>query len=105
MLVSVKIFGGDVDLAGRLQGLTMCAHMLEGLVAIPRTSRYAAYERDGTASRVAEGVSELHRSKYGEAEFTPDAILSAVDVSAVDVPKKETRGSHSCQRRRLFLLK
>eukprot|EP00973_Karenia_brevis_P013361 1814418-Karenia_brevis.AAC.1 len=60
----------------------MRAHVLEGLVASLRTSGYAGCEKDGmnSAPRVAERVSELRPSKYVEAKFTPEAILSAVDV-------------------------
>eukprot|EP00973_Karenia_brevis_P093968 12420082-Karenia_brevis.AAC.1 len=87
MLVSVKPVGGDVDLAVHLEGLTMRAHVLDGLVAILRKTGYPGYEENGMNSeaKVREKVAELYREKTGEAKFIPESIKSAVETESAKV--------------------
>ena len=86
LLVNVHVRGGAKDLALHLKGLTMRVAVVEKLIGILRDSGYPGYEEQGlnSESNVSQRMKERYRDRYGEASFTPAAILENVNVKKRD---------------------
>ena len=82
MLVHVHIVGGNKDLAIHLKGLTLRVRVVQDLIDILRSSGYPGYDRNGVNSpdKVASRLNSRYTEKYGQAAFTPVAVLEAVNV-------------------------
>ena len=82
LLVHVHIVGGNKDLAIHLKGLTLRVRVVQDLIDILRSSGYPGYDRNGVNSpdKVASRLNSRYTEKYGQAAFTPDAVLEAVNV-------------------------
>ena len=82
MLAHVHIVGGNKDLAVHLKGLTLRVRVVQDLIDILRSSGYPGYDRNGVNSpdKVASRLSSRYTEKYGQAAFTPVAVLEAVNV-------------------------
>ena len=80
LLVNVHIVGGNKDLALHLKGLTMRVAVIQNLIDMLRQSGYPGYDNHGVneSSKVASRLHERYTSKYGTAQFTPAAVMEAV---------------------------
>ena len=82
LLVNVHFVGGSKDLTQHLRGLTLRVHVIQRLIDILRASGYPGYEPDGinSADKVARRLHDRYRQHYGDATFTPAAVLEAARV-------------------------
>ena len=82
LLVNVHFVGGSKDLTQHLRGLTLRVHVIQRLIDILRASGYPGYEPDGinSADKVARRLHDRYRQRYGDATFTPAAVLEAARV-------------------------
>ena len=83
LLVHVHIVGGNKDLAVHLKGLTMRVGVVQELIEILRGTGYPGYEKNGVNApdKVASRLNSRYTEKYGNAAFTPAAVLEAIKLS------------------------